>query len=244
MNQRHSQFDVKDALLESRHGLLIIREHMGAIALHFNEDDVQSAMRKQAPDDLLLSYTRVMISFLHFNRQPRHIGMIGLGGGSLQKYCYRHLRQSVISVAEINPGVIALRNRFLIPEDDERFVVHCEDGADFVRRQPGSFDVLIVDGFDHQGQPPQLCSPQFYSHCYRSLTPRGILVVNICDGHHLIPRIRNRFRDQVLISDGGYNSSNTIVFAGKGNILAKAKWNLKTESKTPVLTAKQWEMIA
>ena len=244
MNQDGGRFDENEALFESSYGLLIIREYKGALALHFDWNEVQSAMLKDAPDDLLLSYTRVMMNFLRFNGHPHHIGMIGLGGGSLQKHCYRHLPRTVISVAEINPGVIALRNRFLIPEDDERFTVHCEDGADFVRRHKGCFDVLVVDGFDHKGQPPQLCSPQFYNHCYRSLTSRGILVVNICDRHDLIPQIRSRFRDQVMISNGGYNSSNTIVFAGKGNILAKSKWSVKTESKTPTPPAKQWEMIA
>ena len=93
----------------------------GAVSLHFNRCEVQSAMYKHAPDELVLSYTRTMMSFLVFNKQPRHVGMIGLGGGSMPKYCYRHLPDTTISVAEINPEVIALRDRFLVPKDDHRF---------------------------------------------------------------------------------------------------------------------------
>jgi spermidine synthase len=38
----------------------------------------------------------------------------------------------------------------------------------------------IVDGFDINGQPPELCSQGFYDECYRSLTPSGLMVVNLC----------------------------------------------------------------
>jgi spermidine synthase len=159
-----------------------------------------------------------------FNKQPRHIGIIGLGGGSLPKACYRRLPEATISVAEINPEVIALRDRFFIPADDGRLVVYCEDGAEFVRRQPCQFDVLLVDGFDSTGQPPQLCSQQFYRDCYWSLSPQGVLVVNIFEGQHLISRVCEQFRNRVIVTDSDANSANTIVFAGKGDILAKAQW--------------------
>jgi spermidine synthase len=174
-------------------------------------------MYKRKPDELVLAYTRTMASFLVFNPQPRHIGMIGLGGGSLARYCYRRLPKTIISVAEINPSVIALRNQFSIPEDDHRFRVYCEDGADFVRRQPAAFDVLLVDGFDDQGQPPQLCSSRFYQHCYRSLRTPGLLVVNITDGASLISRLRRIFRDSIVLLDGDDTCPNTIVFGRKGD---------------------------
>jgi spermidine synthase len=221
-----------------------VHEYHGAVSLHFNKVEVQSAMYKHAPDELVLSYTRTMMGFLVFNKQPRHVGMIGLGGGSMPKYCYRHLPDTTLSIAEINPEVIALRDRFLVPKDDHRFKIHCEDGADFVRRQPGRFDVLLVDGFDDKGQPPQLCSRQFYTHCYRSLTSPGLLVVNVSDGHHLISRIRRSFRNQVIVADGGDSISNIIVFAGKGNIHAVARSSPRTEKLAQGLRIKRSAMIA
>lgn len=208
---------------------VFIHEYHGAVSLHFNKFEVQSVMYKHAPDDLALSYTRTMMSFLVFNKRPRHVGMIGLGGGSIPKYCYRHLPDTTISVAEINPEVIALRDRFLVPDDDHRFRIYCEDGADFVRRQPGRFDVLLVDGFDDKGQPAQLCSREFYTHCYTSLTSPGLLVVNVSDGHHLISRIRRSFRKQVIVADGS-GSSNIIVFAGKGKAIGHDRLNRSIEA--------------
>jgi spermidine synthase len=221
-----------------------VHEYKGAVSLHFNKRDVQSAMYKHAPHELVLSYTRIMMSFLAFNAQPRHVGMIGLGGGSIPKHCYLHLPYTMISVAEINPEVIALRDHFSIPKDDHRFRVYCEDGADFVGRQPEQFDVLLVDGFDDKGQPPQLCSRQFYSHCYGSLTSPGILVVNVSDGVHLIPRIRDSFRTSVIVSDGGDSSANTIVFAAKGDFFSRSPGSPKTKGSHKDTPIKQREMIA
>ncbi len=220
----------------------LIFEYRDAVCLRFDGCHIQSAMYKHAPDDLLLRYTRTMMNFVHFNNHPRHIGMIGLGGGSMAKYCYRHLPDTAISIAEINPEVIALRDRFSIPKDDHRFRIHCEDGADFVRRQSRHFDVLLVDGFDDNGQPPQLCSREFYSHCHRSLTSPGLLVVNVCDGRHLISRIRRSFRNQVIVADGADNSSNIIVFAGKGNI--PSEWSQKAKEIAQRLPIELRTMIA
>lgn len=209
-----------------------VREHKGALSLHFNLFEVQSEMYEHAPDELVLSYTRAMMNFLCFNKQPSHVGMIGLGGGSMPKYCYRRLPHTKISVAEINPEVIALRDCFFIPPDDHRFHTYCEDGADFVQRHQAQFDVLLVDGFDHKGQPAQLCSQQFYNDCYRSLTPHGLLVVNACEGGSmLISRIRRSFQTEVLVAGCGDDSANSIVFAGKGStltathLLPKSEWS-------------------
>jgi spermidine synthase len=141
--------------------------------------------------------------------------MVGLGGGSLAKYCYHKLPDTRISVAEINPNVIALREHFRIPNDDDRLRISCEDGATFVRRQAGVFDVLLVDGFDNAGQPPQLCSQQFYNHCYRSLTPTGVLVVNLLGNEHPISRIRRSFSGQVVVAGGDNSTSNLVAFASR-----------------------------
>ena len=193
-------------------------ETNGQLSLHFELSGVQSLMDTADPDRLLLGYTRTILHFLTFHPNPRHIGMVGLGGGSLPKYCYRHLPETRISVAEISPEVIALRNTFHIPKNDSRFTITCEDGADFVKRHKNAFDVLIIDGFDSTGQPPDLCSQQFYTDSRNALTPNGTLVVNICDSSRsiLIGRLRRTFKNRVTIMDGE-DSINTIAFAGNTN---------------------------
>lgn len=191
----------------------------GARALHFSIHEIQSRMRLADPDALDLEYTRTMMGFLLFKPEPLDIGMVGLGGGSLVKFCHRYLAPARISVVEINPHVVALRDEFHVPADDERLAVLLGDGAVFVHRQPAAFDVLMIDGFDSQGMPGRLGTQRFYDDCRRALRPGGILVVNF---HRLDPRLaqmidrlRRGFNDAVLVVNDA-EMRNTIVFACHG----------------------------
>jgi spermidine synthase len=217
------------------------REWKNTLSLHFGVIGVQSEMDTKMPHRLLLGYTQTMMGFLLFNPRPQHIGMIGLGGGSIQKYCHRHLPHTEISVAEINPHVITLRDRFCVPKDDHRFRVFCEDGADFVRRQQSQFDVLMVDGFDIAGQPPQLCSQVFYDECYSALVPEGILVVNVCDSSNpmLFSRMRRSFRNHIVAVNSD-DSSNTIVFAARGSILGQSREQFAANGQKIERAAPHW----
>jgi spermidine synthase len=192
------------------------------LTLSFDEVRVQSEMLLDAPDELVLGYTRTMMGFLLFNSQPAQIAMIGLGGGSLAKYCYATLPHSRITVAEIDPDVIAVRDRFFIPRDDVHLRIHCTDGAAFVRDAAGQYDVLLLDGYTAHGQPPNLSTQRFYNDCQGCLTDKGILVANLYDLQAgvtpLLARIHHAFNHAVIVIDAE-DSANQIVFAGKGGVL-------------------------
>ncbi len=203
----------------------------GALTLSFRIGEVQSRMREMAPDTLVLTYTRAMMAFLLLNANPQHIAMIGLGGGSIPKWCHRYLPHTQLTVVEINPQVIALRDHFHIPPDDDRFHILCEDGANYVAHTSDQPDVLMVDGFGADGQPPELCSQGFYDDCYRSLHSDGLMVVNLCDPDHqtYLARIRRSFQDRVFVLDTE-DGENKVAFAGKGH-----KWWAQDEFPGPLL---------
>ena len=100
--------------------------------LHFDFDAIQSAMEVSNPERLALAYTRKMMAFLLFNRTPERILLLGLGGGSLAKFCYSKLPAASITAVEVNEDVIALRDEFSIPADDHRFRVINADGGAYV----------------------------------------------------------------------------------------------------------------
>lgn len=151
------------------------------LSLLFDWTTVQSGMKLSDPDHLLFDYTRMMMGFRLFRPQPRRIEMIGLGGGSLAKACYRCLPDCDITVVEIDPEVIALRDRFHVPADDHRFRVICADGVDFVAAAGGRPDILFLDGFDSGGLPEALSERAFYDNCRDRLGGAGLLVANLCD---------------------------------------------------------------
>ena len=196
----------------------VVYESLTSKTLFFSTQDVQSEMHILRPDELQFEYTRIMMGFLLHKPLPRSIAMIGLGGGSLAKFCYRHLPHTDIVVVEINPHVLALRDAFAIPPDDHRFSVRLGDGAEFVKEQPQKFDVLLADGFDVGGLPDALCSLQYYDDCYRLLNPGGILVANLHGCNQLfdvvLDRIRTSFHGSLLtVKDP--DATNHLAFAVK-----------------------------
>ena len=147
--------------------------------LEFSPGDIQSEMRLSRPNALVLAYARAMMCFALLVPRPRHIVMVGLGGGSFAKFCHRHFPWARITVLEVRADVIALRAQFHVPPDDARLrVLHC-DAAAWLARQDRIADVLLVDGFDAAGLPPALSSAGFYADCRRALCPGGVLVANI-----------------------------------------------------------------
>jgi spermidine synthase len=147
--------------------------------LYFDLRAVQSSMRLDEPNVLVTAYIRKMTAFLLFNRAPLHILMIGLGGGSLVKFCHRHLPNTRLTVVEIDPDIVALRESFCIPPDDERLQVIVGDGADFVRHGEWTADILLIDAFDRTGIAPSLASTDFYARVFRRLASNGVLVMNL-----------------------------------------------------------------
>jgi spermidine synthase len=147
--------------------------------LFFTTAAVQSAMRVDDPHALVAPYTRKMMAFLLFRPVPRHVLMIGLGGGSIAKFCHRHLPRTRVSVVEISAEVIALRDEFAIPRDDERFEIIHDDGATFLAKTQFSPDVILIDAFDELGVSLSLASADFHESARRCLAPDGVLVMNL-----------------------------------------------------------------
>ncbi len=166
-------------------------------SLHFTSQEIQSSMSLLNPDALEIEYTRMMMGFLLFKPMPQHILMVGLGGGSLPKFCYRYLPQSRITVVEIDPAVIALRDTFMVPPDGERFQVVQADAAQYMRERDGDADVVLLDGYVAGGIPAPLCTAGFYADCHRALRADGLLVgnfhVNHADHHRYLERLRTVF---------------------------------------------------
>jgi len=157
----------------------LVRTRRGRRTLEFAPGDIQSEMLVARPDALTLAYQRAMMCFTLFAPAPRRIVMVGLGGGSLAKFCHRHFPDAHITVLEIRADVIALRDDFCVPPDGPRLRVLHADAAGWLAAHPGAADVLLVDGFDARGLPERLSDAAFYADCRRALRPGGVLVANV-----------------------------------------------------------------
>jgi len=180
----------------------------------------QTEMRLDDPLALANEYTRKMMGFLLFEARPKNILMIGLGGGSLAKYCHQHLPDTEFTAVEIDLNVIAMRAHFYVPPDDERFKVINADGAEHVAQMAERgerTDVMLIDAYDPYGIAKSVVEPAFVENAKRLLGPNGVFVLNLVaeveECERYVETIRQVFESPVIVIAmklGG----NRVVFAG------------------------------
>ncbi|MBI5461405.1 MAG: fused MFS/spermidine synthase [Gammaproteobacteria bacterium] len=161
-------------------GRLEIFDRDGIRSLYFDSGACQSSLCLDAPNTLVLGYTRSMLATLLFHPEPRRILLIGLGGGALARFLLQHRPAAQIHCVETRPSVVALAHDFFYLPRSPRLHIHIDDGAAFLRTcQDRDFDTILVDAFDGSGIHPSVCAPEFYADCRRVLTPGGALSVNL-----------------------------------------------------------------
>lgn len=223
-----------------------ISEIDGVRALHLGNATVQSAMRINAPFELELTYTRGMMCFLLFSDEVREVVVVGLGGGSIPKYIHRHLPGARVTAVELNPAVVAAaRNQFCLPADDERLSIVQGDGAAYIRENPCSTEVLMLDAYDSKGLAPDLSSQGFYDSCNEALAADGMLVVNLWGSDKnfdvYLQRIEQSFDGRVLMMPTG-RPGNIVIFAFKRHT-GDLRWKALRERAKQLQTGLRIEFL-
>jgi spermidine synthase len=196
-----------------------VSEEAGVRFLHFGSDWVQGAMRLRKPDALELEYTREMLACLlwHPARDwPRDVLLIGLGAGSLVKFLYRRLPRTRMQVVEIDPRMPAFaRAHFGLPDDPARIAIDIGDGSRFVADTNRSFDLILVDGFDHRAKVGALDTPAFYRDCRGRLAKGGVMATNLFGNRRGfaagVHRVDDAFDGNAIVLPPG-EMGNVIVF--------------------------------
>lgn len=110
----------------------------------------------------------------------RRVLIIGGGDGGVLREVLKHPIEAAVMI-ELDETVVNICREFM-PSlsagafDDPRGDVRFMDGIKFVAETDEKFDVIIVDSTDPIGPGEVLFTQEFYAHCARCLTGRGILV--------------------------------------------------------------------
>lgn len=186
--------------------------------LHFSLGAVQSKMCIEAPYALKFAYIRKMMAFLLFVPQPKHLIIVGLGGGSLTKFCYRQLPRTRITTVEIDGDVIEFSKLFLVPSEDERLRIIHADAVDYMATTREAADAILIDGCDKYGVAPEFCQKYFYQSLRDRLVSNGVLVMNLFGPfRNVYVHLRHMaevFTNWVIVRDVG-SGGNHVVFAFK-----------------------------
>lgn len=204
-----------------------ISEQDGVRYLHLDSPWVQGAMFVRAPRVIVLEYVQRMMAWMLWRPSAEvsrgHAVQLGLGAGSLTRFCHGVLKMDRVTAVELNPAVIAAcRHGFRLPHDDARLQVIEADAGDWVAdpAHRGTVDVLNVDLYDHEAAAPVLDSAGFYAGCRAVLAEGGVMTVNLFGRASSFAasaaRIAAAFgRDQVW-SLRPTKEGNTVVVATRG----------------------------
>ena len=153
--------------------------------LHLGSEWIQGSMYLEDAIGLVHEYVQRMMAWLLFvdpdTVTDRQVMQLGLGAGSLTKFCAKELRIKTTAI-ELNPQVLAMcRTHFKLPADNPTMHVVLADAAQEILNPKwwGTVDALQVDLYDREAAAPVLDSLPFYNHCRRLLTPEGCMTVNL-----------------------------------------------------------------
>lgn len=184
--KRKTTADDARAPRKPRYAPVTLSEEDGVRYLHFGTEWVQGAMRLRKPDWLELEYAQQMMAWMLFIESPNHIVQLGLGSAALTKFCHVNFPETRTTAIELNPSVIAIcRTMFKLPASDDRLNVIEADAMDYAMdpTHRGTVDALQVDLYDATARGPVLDTPAFYRACAATLTPHGIMTINLFGDH-------------------------------------------------------------
>lgn len=160
--------------------VIVTEDERGLRTLRFEQGGArQSVVKVGDPDHLELPYARVMPAGLAFVDNPRQVLVVGLGGGTVPSFLYKHFPLMKLDVVDIDPVVVEVAKDFFGFRADDRLRAYAEDGRKFIEQRPNRYDVIFLDAFGAENVPYHLATREFLESVRTSLKPGGIAVGNI-----------------------------------------------------------------
>lgn len=207
---------------QSDEGIIEVVDSGDMRSLHFGTYPRQSSMRFSDPVFLELSYTQVMMGCLLLNPSPQRALVIGLGGGSLVKFLLHHFPHCQVDVVEYRRDVIEVAEHYFeVPVNHPRLDIVQGDGYLHVSRlfyeTASSYDLLLVDAYDHNGMAASVGVQPFFDACNGILSADGVMGINLWGSDRptfntTMQRINQSFDGRAML----------LPVENKGNVIALA----------------------
>lgn len=190
----------------------------------------QGGIYVNAPDKLLFEFTQMgFVSLAFLDRDPKDVLFVGLGAGAMPKYYTGRYPDAVIDIAEIDPDMVAVAQKYFYFKENEKMKVHVEDGRLFVKRTKKKYDWIILDAYQNDYIPFHLTTLDFLREVKSRLKDDGVVVANITSPY------RNKFFDSMVMT---YKKAfpHLAIFKGKksANFIFVATAGIKFRDKDSV----------
>lgn len=184
--------------------------------LTFDSIFEQSKIDRKTPYLPVHEYNRALLLPIAF-AQPRHVTVLGLGGGVLVNALHHLLPDCELHAVELRQEVLAVAREFFGLPDVGNVQITIADARRTLPTLPDAgTDLILTDLYDAQRMSALQAQRRFIDECDRALTPEGWLAVNY---HHLPPEngplflhLRAVFAVVLLFKS---KSGNYVLFASK-----------------------------
>lgn len=161
-------------------GLMEIVDDLNHRSLHFGSREKQSSMSLTSNHQLILSYTKAMMTGLLFFDRPRSLLNVGLGGGSIPKFFLHHYPECNVDVVEIREKVVDLAHSYFHLPQERRLNIFICDIKEYLRTvRANTYDIIVLDAFDKEGMSDSIMGFSFMNACKSRLNENGVLIVNL-----------------------------------------------------------------
>jgi hypothetical protein len=168
-------------------------------------------------------------NYLHQNNKPLHVGLIGLGAGTLASYARE---QDRFDYFEINPEVVRVAQKWFdnlstIKAHDMRIILG--DARLQMERLPATtqYDVIVLDAFTGGSVPIHLLTKEAFQIYKSHLKPEGFIVVHITNAYlNLYPVVKAQAEELGL----GYR--NKFQDLDRDNLINRNQYFIMTQDAT------------
>lgn len=165
-------------IAEADAGALTVHEHDGYRWLCSGDAAIQSILRLDAPEKLLLPNHLAMLMGLLISNSPEAVLNLGTGTGAIERFLGNHLPALEIVSVDSNPSMIDLaRAYFYLPRD---WPVQLQTAEDYLQHSQQTFSLVLADLFAGGDHAPCLFDANFYRLVAQHLTETGVLSLNLC----------------------------------------------------------------
>jgi spermidine synthase len=174
-------------------------------------DAVQSVMRIEAPAELVLPHQHAMLLAAALPDKVESLLELGTGGGAFLRYVAAHWPTARLTSVDNDAQVQQIaRQHFGLPPDAN---LVCDDALDFVQREHGTYDLVLVDLFRGREAPSRLAKVQTMVALSNRLTVGGAIAINtLPDSQAAVVQLLEAAREV-------FGGIALINFADQGNVV-------------------------
>lgn len=199
-------------------GTILVLDYPRYRVLNFDSMYEQSGFYLEKPYELVHEYTRIMLLALGFIT-PKHVTILGLGGGSLLRSLHYYLDDCEFHAVELRQKVFEVaRDYFDMPTDRRVSVTIADAQAQLIAKADCSTDIIFSDIYDAADMSSIQVQKEFLVESERTLSKQGWLVINyhtLPDRHSAFFKILQDLFPSIIICAGEFNSH--VLFASKNH---------------------------